>query len=102
IINVLADGRAGINLPDTLRNRYAGDHVFRAILAKPKEFRNFEVNNGLIFLRLEEQRLLCVPQLLVNGRHIRELIIDEAHSLLAHLGYRKTLAYLRTQVWWKS
>ncbi|KAF9005333.1 hypothetical protein BDZ89DRAFT_890930, partial [Hymenopellis radicata] len=101
IINVLADGRAGLDLPRIIRDKYAGDPVFRAVLAKPKEFRNFDVDNGLIYLRLEERRLLCVPKLLVNGRNVHELIIDEAHSLLAHLGYRKTLAYLRTQVWWK-
>ncbi|KAF9002403.1 hypothetical protein BDZ89DRAFT_884923, partial [Hymenopellis radicata] len=101
IMDILTSGRAGIDLKATIRDRYAGDPVFRAVLAKPKEFRNFDVADGLVYLRLGEQRLLCVPLLHLNGRNLREIIIDEAHSLLAHLGYRKTLAYLRTQVWWK-
>ncbi len=37
-----------------------------------------------------------------KGRSIKEVVIDEAHSLLAHLGTCKTLAYLQDHVWWKS
>ena len=33
---------------------------------------------------------------------MHEMIISEAHSLLAHLGVNKTLNYLRDHVWWKS
>ncbi len=72
------------------------------MLAKPKEFQNFEVtDNGLIYLKLNEQHLLCIPDIIVNTCGVRELVIDEAHSVLAHLGYRKTLSYLRSHVWWK-
>ncbi|PBK82975.1 hypothetical protein ARMGADRAFT_884079, partial [Armillaria gallica] len=83
-------------------DRYAGDTLFRKILAKPKDFRNFEHCNGLIFLKLEDRELLCIPDYVHKGRSIKEVVIDEAHSLLAHLGTRKTLAYLRDHVWWKS
>jgi len=30
------------------------------------------------------------------------MVIDQAHSLLAHLGARKTLSYLREYVWWDT
>jgi hypothetical protein len=29
-------------------------------------------------------------------------VISEAHSILAHLGLRKTLDYLRDHFWWKE
>ncbi len=55
----------------------------------------FEVtDNGLIYLKLNKQRLLCIPDIIVNKRGVRELVIDKAHSVLAHLGYHKTLSYL--------
>jgi hypothetical protein len=47
--------------------------------------------------------LLCIPEKIqVNGRSLREIIISEGHSLLAHLRYTKTLSYLRDYVWWKT
>ena len=42
------------------------------------------------------------PKALVDGRSAHEIIISEAHSLLAHLGTSKTASYLRDHVWWKS
>jgi hypothetical protein len=33
---------------------------------------------------------------------IREVIICQAHLILAHLGEHKTLIYLHEQVWWKT
>ena len=51
---------------------------------------------------MDGKSLLCVPKLTVNGRNIHEVIISEAHSILAHLGANKTLNYLRDHVWWKS
>ncbi|EIN06213.1 DNA/RNA polymerase, partial [Punctularia strigosozonata HHB-11173 SS5] len=46
--------------------------------------------------------LLCIPNCLINGRSAREIVIARAHSMLAHLGPSKTVAYLRESVWWKS
>jgi len=36
-----------------------------------------------------------------SGRRLQEMIVDQAHSLLAHLGAYKTLLYLREFVWWR-
>ena len=45
---------------------------------------------------------LTIPDIKVNGQSIREVIIHQGHSILAHLGGHKTVIYLRDQVWWKS
>ncbi|SJL14216.1 uncharacterized protein ARMOST_17672 [Armillaria ostoyae] len=42
LIDVLANGLPKIDLSFVLRDRYAGDTLFQKILAKPKDFRNFE------------------------------------------------------------
>ena len=64
--------------------------------------RYFEVENGWIYLKEHNKRLLCIPDVWVGQRKARELAISEAHSLLAHLGSSKTVAYLRDYVWWKD
>ena len=45
---------------------------------------------------------MCIPKALIKGRSIREIIISEAHSMLAHLGASKTIHYLRDYVWWQE
>ena len=36
----------------------------------------------------------------VGTRKIREVLISNAHTLIAHLGFEKTLSYLKDNVWW--
>jgi hypothetical protein len=89
-------------LPTCLKDRYQQDKFFQLVLDKPKEYKNFLVEDGLIFRREGESRILCIPDIKIDGRSARELVIEQAHSILAHLGTRKTLTYLRDQVWWKD
>ncbi len=98
----VSEGHSAMNLIFVLRNRYVNDSLFRKVLAKPKDFRNFELRDGLIFIKFEDRELLCIPDYIHKGQSIKEVVIDEAHSLLAHLGSQKTLSYLRDHVWWKS
>jgi len=92
----------GIDLIKELRGNYTKDPFFDLIIKKPSEFRNFRVEEGLVYLKDRENELLCVPKVLIKGRSAREIVISEAHSMLAHLGTNKTLDYLREQVWWKD
>ena len=45
---------------------------------------------------------LVIPNIMINGESVREKIIRQGHSILAHLGGHKMLTYLRDQVWWKT
>jgi Integrase zinc binding domain len=101
LINILNED-AGVNLLQELCDHYKNDAIFKAIIDRPKDFRNFEVKDGLIYLKLNGKSLLCIPKLLINERSIYEIIISEAHSLLAHLGATKTVNYLKDHVWWKD
>ncbi|KAF9470997.1 hypothetical protein BDN70DRAFT_820593, partial [Pholiota conissans] len=101
LIAYMTSGTDGLDLLANVRGRYGEDLFFNAILQKPKEYRNFEVDNDLIYLKDRDLRLLCIPKVMINRRSVREIVISEAHSLLAHLGASKTLDYLRDHVWWK-
>jgi transposase InsO family protein len=102
LIDVVASDEVGFDFPASLKGRYAEDSFFSHILEKPRDHKNFEVKDGLIFLNGEGQMVLCIPSCTINGRNVREIIISHAHSILAHLGSQKTIAYLRDQVWWKE
>ncbi|KAF9441264.1 hypothetical protein P691DRAFT_622124, partial [Macrolepiota fuliginosa MF-IS2] len=99
-IDALNGGRDGINILSEIQGKYAQDSFFRDIMENPKEFKNFSVRNELIYLKENDAECLCVPKVLVNGRNIHEVLIHEAHSLLAHLGPHKTLGKL--SCWWKD
>ncbi|CAK5276903.1 unnamed protein product, partial [Mycena citricolor] len=58
--------------------------------------------DGLVYLRNKDHVALCIPRIELDGRSVQEIVISEAHSILAHLGPRKTLDYLKEYVWWKD
>ena len=102
LTDVVLNSSTSIDLFKELKGRYQEDHMFNSIIDKPKVFRNFDVEDGLIYMKEAGRRLLCIPKILVNNHIIQEIIIAEAHSMLAHLGASKTLSYLRDHVWWKD
>jgi len=99
LINAVLESDAGIDLLKELRGHYQDDPVFKSIIEKPKEFRNFEVTNDLIYLKENGKQLLCIPKITVHNRNIHEIIISEAHSILAHFGANKMLSYLQDHIW---
>jgi hypothetical protein len=101
LINVLKND-TGLDLLIEIKGHYQDDSTFKSILERPKDFRNFEVVDDLIYIKMNGRNLLCIPKLMIDGRQLYETIIAEAHSMLAHLGPNKTLNYLRDHVWWKD
>jgi hypothetical protein len=55
-----------LDLLAEIKGHYAEDAFFRVIMEQPKEFRNFEISEGLIYLLDWEQKLLCIPQILIG------------------------------------
>ncbi|PIL27303.1 transcription factor [Ganoderma sinense ZZ0214-1] len=102
LISILAEAPEGVDLLTTLKGCYQGDPVFGKLLKDLKNYKNFRECNGLLYLKDKGQEMLCIPEVEVNGRSVREIIISQAHSLLAHLGSHKTLGMLRDHVWWKT
>ena len=101
-LSIISQSAQGLDLLTEIRGKYEFDPAFQPIIAKPKDFRNFEVNDQLIYLKTSEKKVLCIPKVVIQGRSAREIVVSEAHSMLAHLGASKTLDYLRDHVWWKN
>ncbi|KAF8800027.1 hypothetical protein BYT27DRAFT_7118804, partial [Phlegmacium glaucopus] len=100
LIGIVSQSDRGIKLTDELRGKYELDPAFQAVLKRPGDFRNFEIIDQLVYLKESDRQVLCIPKILIRGRSAREIVISEAHSMLAHLGASKTLDYLRDHVWW--
>ena len=100
LVDLIRVSDGGIDLMSELRNRATEDPFFRIVMEKPHEYRNFEVKEGLLYLKEHGHPVLCIPKVIIQERSAREVIISEAHSLLAHLGTSKTLDYLWDHVWW--
>lgn len=115
-IQHVSEATDGLQLESELKGKYSADPFFRVILDSPKDFKNFyvvpenpdpknkkfRVKDELVFLKDKGRHLLCIPDVQINGRSPREVVILHAHSLLAHLGASKTLNLLRDHVWWKT
>ena len=101
LFDLASQSMQGLDLLAELRGKYELDPTLQPIIARPKDFRNFEVDEQLIYLKTQGKQVLCIPKVVIQGRSAHEIVISEAHSLLAHLGAGKTLDYLRDHCWWK-
>ncbi|KAG2743904.1 hypothetical protein P692DRAFT_201722659, partial [Suillus brevipes Sb2] len=102
LAEIISYGDPSSDIHACVLNRYGEDPFFAKILESPGTFRNFEVSNRRIYMRNKGKRTLCIPDIKLKDRDVRELVISHAHSILAHLGPHKTLLYLRENVWWKT
>ena len=90
----------GINFVNKIRHKYSKDSLFKPILKNPAQFRNFEVEDDLIYLKEHGRKLLCIPRIVIQECSTQGIIISEAHSMLAHLRASKMLDDLQDHAWW--
>ena len=69
LLNIVSQSLQGINLPTELHGQYDQDPAFQPIIARPKDFHNFEVDGQLIYLKRQGGRVLCIPKIVINGRN---------------------------------
>jgi len=50
-------------LEKELQGKYINDPIFKKIMEKPSDFKNFSVNNGLIYIRENDRNALCIPNI---------------------------------------
>ena len=91
------------NILAIFKEKYREDRFFTDIWEKPERHNRFEKKEDLLWTRNRiQQRVICVPKGMHNGYNIRGIVIDASHETLGHLGYRKTLEYIRRWFWWPT
>lgn len=98
LTDIISYGNPGLVLPDCLRNNYGEDAFFRNILAKSEDYKNFELADGLMFLKDSERRILCIP-----GHSRRISMCSRSNNLACGLDScstrcEETFYYLRDDV----
>ncbi|KAF9441162.1 hypothetical protein P691DRAFT_640214, partial [Macrolepiota fuliginosa MF-IS2] len=91
-----------VDVVAAIRHKYMEDKVLGPIVKNPRDYQDYVYEDRLMRVKCGDTNVLCIPDVTIEGKCVQGIIIDEAHSLLAHLGTRKTLDYLRGQVWWKD
>ena len=91
------------DLETLCRDGYTSDKVFRKILDNPDDHKLFNVADGLIYYSPNaEIRTLCIPRAEFRGRRVTELVIDQTHRIVGHMGPRITNHYVRHHFWWPT
>ena len=54
------------------------------------------MTDQVIYLKEHEKQALCIPKVVIQGQSAHEIVISEAHLILAHLGAGKMLAIYGT------
>ncbi|QRV96227.1 Transposon Ty3-I Gag-Pol polyprotein [Ceratobasidium sp. AG-Ba] len=93
---------ASPTLLEKIKDKYSSDNLFAKVLKNPSQFKNFELIDGIIYIKQNSGKAVCVPNVDVNGRRAREEVIRSTHDMLRHAGTRKTLYGMRGRVWWDS
>ncbi|KAG6896844.1 hypothetical protein C0995_010997, partial [Termitomyces sp. Mi166 len=71
---------------------YKKDRMYVTILDKPTEHSQFTIEQKLIYtVNMERAKVLCVPR----DRLLITTILNQAHNIVGHFGYQKTLNYVR-------
>jgi len=96
-------GESRPDLETLCKSAYAADRLFSKVLDHPEDHNSFEVTDGLIFRKVDaETKTLCIPKSLYKGRRLAELVVDQAHRIVGHMGSRITDSYARRFFWWPS
>ena len=93
-------GDTGLDILEHMHGHYTEDEFFARVIAEPQVYSDFSVHNGLLYKRTGDTAVLCIPNISKGSKNIWEMVIRHAHSLLAHLGHKKTIQLLQEEVWW--
>lgn len=104
---------ADVHIRDAVIKGYSEEKFYTTIMANPERYPGFRVDKtGRIFQSDAESRKdgtfppshdrLCIPNAVIRGRSVREVLISHGHQTLGHYGRKKTLDYVRSSYFWPS
>jgi RNase H-like domain found in reverse transcriptase len=67
LVDLTTQSTEGTDIVNKIRHNYDGDSLFKPILKNPTQFRNFEIKEGLIYLKEQGKSLLCIPKIIIEG-----------------------------------
>ncbi|KEP47240.1 integrase core domain protein, partial [Rhizoctonia solani 123E] len=101
-ISPLASTVAKCDVIQAIHKGYAGNKQFSLITERLDAFPNYKLVDGLLYMKDNDEVTLCMLNCLKDQYNARKLLIEQAHLMLAHLGFCKTYGYMRELLWWKN
>lgn len=89
--NIVIDvvSQAEMDVIDLEKRTYTFNKFLSLVLTKPERYSNFVKQDGLIYLQQEDKVRLVIPDATTSGRRLCEVLVLQAHLILAHLGTSK-------------
>lgn len=98
--NLIEQVKRIIDLVSECMNGYQLDATFAKVIAAPTEHKHFSEQNGLPWTKNHAgQDVLCIPRHKVWKRQLTEIVINQAHIAIGHMGPQKTNEYVRRWYW---
>lgn len=73
----------------SIRNGYAADSLFKLVLESPQQYKQFTLQDGLIFtLNRVGAEVVCIPRANHGPQSLQGVILDQAHQALGHYGFQ--------------
>ena len=95
--------RETVDFEHLVREGYQHDKVLAKVVEQPGEHPSFRLRNGLLWYAppsSPDLNVLCIPRTRVRNRSLTEIVLDEAHRAIGHLGAQRTSDYVRRWFWW--
>ncbi|KZT20568.1 hypothetical protein NEOLEDRAFT_1024018, partial [Neolentinus lepideus HHB14362 ss-1] len=88
------------NILTAISKGYAEDEFFSK-LNKDTMQKAFVFRNKFIWRKLQDSTFaLCIPQTKYEKCRLNEIVLDQCHSTIGHLGAAHTFSYIHHWYWW--
>ncbi len=86
-----------------IRLAYKSDKSWAEVLKNHEHFLQFVLHDGLILhMNNSGDSVLVIPNVIHKGEGVRGLITQNAHNIIGHFGYNKTITYMHKTYWWST
>lgn len=85
----------------SIHRGYAEDPLFKIVKNDPKEYKQFDIHDGLIWTTNKNNaKVVCIPRSKHRDHSLPRIILDQAHKSLGHYGFQRTSEYTCRWYWW--
>ena len=91
------------NVFKSIAKAYKKDRFFSKIWRNPERFQKFARHKDLLWTTDRAgNKVVCVPDGLLDGKSVKGMILDSCHQTIGHSGLNRTIKYIWRWFWWPT
>jgi transposase InsO family protein len=99
--NIDLDNKMIKDIFKAIAKAYKKDHFFSKIWKEPSQFNKFMLHKSLLWTNNRMgNKVVCVPNGLMDGKSLRGVVIDSCHQTTGHSGLNRSMKYVQRWFWW--